>query len=311
MKVSIIIPTYNRNKILCDTIKNILSFQDHYHELIVVDQTTEHDAETEFFLEKLSGEKKIILLHLDYPNLPNARNAGIKKSTGDIVIFLDDDVVINENFIPAHLSEYDDPKTACTTGPVRIINSRKMENALFEKRFSLKIVLKRLFFFFARVKASYVSRFGVISDFSMAKKCYADTGIGCNFAFRRTIFETCGFFDTTYTGNAIREDTDMCLRVKRNGYNIIYSPRAGLVHFMENSGGTRSSNTDDYWKTFLRNQCYFYIKNFSSPKFLIRFVLIFNLLQCKRNGIDALKIFSLSYNEARNSFKKPENNVPC
>jgi GT2 family glycosyltransferase len=309
MKVSIIIPTYNRNKILCNTIKNILLFRDYYHELIVVDQTTKHDAETGFFLENLSKEKKIILLHLNYPNLPNARNEGIKKSTGDIIIFLDDDVAINENFIPAHLSAYDDPKTGCTTGPVRIINSRRTENIVFKKHFSPKMILKIIFFFFARTKASYVSRFGVISDFSITKKCHADTGIGCNLAFRRVIFETCGFFDTNYTGNAIREDTDMCLRVKRTGYNIIYHPKAGLVHFMENSGGTRSSNTEDYWKNLLKNQCYFYIKNFSSPKFLICFVLIFNLLQCKKNGINALKIFSLSYDEARDLFKKPEINV--
>jgi GT2 family glycosyltransferase len=304
MKISIIIATYNRNKILCDTIRNVLLFQKYYHELVVVDQTIEHDNETRLFLEGLVIEKKIIHLRLNYPNLPNARNEGIKSSTGDIIIFLDDDVEINEKFIPAHLSAYDNPDVGCTTGPVKVSNSRIKDNIVLKHCFSVKIVLKSIFFFFARRKVSYVSRFGIISNFSINEKRFADTGIGCNFAFRRVIFEVCDFFDINYTGNAIREDTDMCLRVKKAGYNIMYHPEAGLIHYMENLGGTRNSNVEDYWGNFFRNQCYFYIKNFSSAKFLIRLILTFDLLRCKKDGINALKLFSLSYDKARDLFKK-------
>jgi GT2 family glycosyltransferase len=300
MKVSIVIPTYNRNKMLCDTLKNILLFQDQYHEIIVVDQTVEHDKETSLFLENLRDQKKIILLCLDYPNLPNARNEGLKISTGDIVLFLDDDVEINGDFIPAHLSLYDNSEIGCTTGPVAIINLGKKNNIVFKNSFSVKPILKLVFFFFfSRKKTSSVSRFGVISDFSGTKQLYTDTGIGCNIAFRREIFAVCGFFDTNYTGNAIREDTDMCLRVRKAGYKIVYHPQARIVHYMENSGGTRNSNAEEYWKIFFKNQCYFYIKNFSSPKFLIRLVLIFDLLRCKKSGLNAKKIFSLSYDAAK------------
>jgi GT2 family glycosyltransferase len=269
----------------------------------VVDQTIEHDNETRLFLERLANEKKIIYLHLSYPNLPNARNKGIKTSTGDIIIFLDDDVEINANFIPAHLSAYDNPEIGCTTGPVKVNNSRTKDNIALKHSFSVKRVLKSFFFFFARTKVSYVSRFGIISNFSIKEKRFADTGIGCNFAFPRTIFEVCGFFDTNYSGNAIREDTDMCLKVKRAGYNIVYHPEAELIHYMENFGGTRNSNAEDYWGNFFRNQCYFYIKNFSSPKFLISFILTFDLLRCKKDGVNVLKLFSLSYDKAREILK--------
>jgi GT2 family glycosyltransferase len=291
MKVSIIIPTYNRNKILCDTITNILHFQDQYYELIIVDQTKEHDKETKVFLEKLKDNRKIILLYRDYPNLPNARNEGIKIAGGDIIIFLDDDVKISEDFIPTHLSLYNDSKIGCTTGRVVVVNSEKKSNIVFKNSLSIKSVLKTIFFFFARKKNSYVSRFGVISNFSGTKKLYADTGIGCNITFRKEIFTACGFFDPNYKGNAIREDTDMCLRVRKAGYKIIYHPQASLIHYMENSGGTRNSNSKEYWQSFFRNQCYFYIKNFSSPKLLIRLVLALDLLRCKKSGNDASKIF--------------------
>lgn len=297
MNVSIIIPTYNRNETLRKTLKNVLLFRDQYYELIVVDQTEKHDEETKRFLDNLEKEKKIALLHLDYPNLPNARNEGIRIATGDIILFLDDDVEINQDFIPAHLSLYDCPEVGATTGPVDIVNPEKDHNIVFTNSLSVKAVLKTAYFFFFRKKASYVSRFGIAANYSGRKKRYADTGIGCNLAFRREIFSSCGFFDVNYIGNAVREDTDMCLRVRKAGYKIVYHPRAKLVHYMENSGGTRNSNAEEYWKKFFQNQCYFYVKNFASPKFLIRFVLTLDLLRCKKSGVDAKKIFSLTYDK--------------
>lgn len=304
MNLSIIVPTYNRNAMLCSALQNILSFQDQYHELIVVDQTKEHDRETALFLDKLRAEKKIILLRLDYPNLPNARNEGIKAATGDIVLFLDDDVAINPGFIPAHLSLYDDPDIGATTGPVTVVNTGKNDNIVFKNSFSLKGLLKSLFFFFIRGKASRVSSFGIMANFSGAKELYADTGIGCNLAFRKSIFSVCGFFDANYAGNAIREDTDMCVRVRKAGYKIKYHPQAKLVHYMENSGGTRNSNAKEYWKIFFQNQCYFYLKNFSSPRFLIRLVLLLDFLRCKKSGLDGGDIFLQSYKNAQALLKK-------
>jgi GT2 family glycosyltransferase len=305
MNVSVVVPTYNRNAMLRRTLQNIVRFRDQYHELIVVDQTREHDPETARFLEGLKAEKEIILLRVDYPNLPNARNEGIKAAGGDIVLFLDDDVEINDGFIPAHLALYDNPEIGATTGPVNIVNLSKNDNIVFKNSFSLKAAIKAVFFFFIRRKASLVSPFGVMADFSGTKVRYADTGIGCNLAFRKKIFSRCGFFDVNYTGNAVREDTDMCARVRKAGYKILYHPRARLVHYMENSGGTRASNTEEYWKNFFQNQCYFYLKNFSSPRFLIRLVLILDLWRCKKSGVDAGNIFLLSYRNAKALLEKP------
>jgi GT2 family glycosyltransferase len=304
MKLSIIIPTYNRNAMLRDTLQNVLAFREQYHELIVVDQTKEHDAETALFLDRLTHEKKITLLRLDYPNLPNARNEGIKAATGDIVLFLDDDVAINADFIPTHLALYEDPEIGATTGPVTIVNTGKENNIVFKNSLSLKAVLKALFFFFIRGKASRVGPLGVMADFSGTKERYADTGIGCNLAFRKHIFSRCGFFDINYAGNAIREDTDMCVRVRKAGYKIKYHPRARLVHYMENSGGTRNSDAEAYWKIFFQNQCYFYVKNFSSPRFLIRLVLFPDILRCKKGGLDGKGIFLRSHKNAQALLKK-------
>ena len=46
VNLSIIIPTYGRDRVLCDTIAALLVVRDPAGELLVMDQTPTHDAET-------------------------------------------------------------------------------------------------------------------------------------------------------------------------------------------------------------------------------------------------------------------------
>lgn len=76
MKISIVVPTIQRNSLL--TLLASLHGQD-YHELIIIN---DHDK-----------------------NRSKARNIGAKASTGDIILFLDDDVVVAPDFI-THLKRF-------------------------------------------------------------------------------------------------------------------------------------------------------------------------------------------------------------
>jgi len=299
MNVSIIIPTYNRNEMLCKTITNILSFEAQYHELIVVDQTKEHDPKTQTFLQNLIKNKKIIYIFIDYPNVPNAMNRGVKEASGDIILFFDDDVAINENTIPSHLSCYSKPDIGCVTGKVIIQNTEQEGNMVLKNSITLKIYIKAFLFLFLKKRASYVGRLGVLSNFTGDKTLSADSCIACNASFRKEIFSRCGFFDVNFTGNAVRFETDMSVRLRRSGYKIIYLPQAAIIHYMDNAGGTRTAVNETYWHTIFKNQCYFYIKNFRYSYFTIMFIHLFDFLRCKRHGITPLPIFRKAYNEAK------------
>jgi len=298
MKVSIVIPTYNRNEMLCKTIANILSFEHQYHELIVVDQTKEHETQTRLYLDSLISGKKIKYIYADYPNLPNARNVGIKEASGDIILFFDDDVEINKDTIPSHVSGFSLADVGCVTGKIMIQNTKQDGNKVLENTGTLKKRLKKLLFFFLRKRASYVGRLGVLSNFLCEKILPADSCIGCNMSFKKEIFIKCGSFDSNFTGNAVREDTDMSVRLRRGGYKIMYIPQAAVVHYMENTGGTRAAADDEYWRNIFKNQCYFYLKNFHYSRIYIMFLQIFDLLRCKKSGKNALSIFAKSYDDA-------------
>jgi len=222
VRISIIIPTYKRNEMLRKTLSNIVSFERQYHELIVVDQTKEHDPQTRQYLDNLISGGKIKYIYEAYPNLPNARNVGIVKASGDIVLFFDDDIEINENTIPSHVSGFSEQNIGCVTGKVTIQNANQTGNKVLENKGTLKKIIKTLFFIFLRRKAAYVGRLGVLSNFSGDRILPSDTCIGCNMSFRRDVFVKCGFFDVEFSGNAVREDTDMSVRLRRNGYKIVY-----------------------------------------------------------------------------------------
>jgi len=298
MKVSIVIPTYNRSQMLCKTLANIISFEHQYHELIVVDQTEDHDPQSKQYLDKLIMEKKINYIFVDLPSAPNAKNIGIENASGDIVIFFDDDVEININTIPAHVSGLTQPDIGCVTGKVIIQNVNHDGNKVLTKRSSLQKKLKTVLFLFLHKKASYVGRLGVLAFFTGNKTLPSDTCIGCNMSFKKEVFLKCGFFDIKFTGNAVREETDLSVRLRHCGYKIMYIPQASIIHYMNNTGGTRAAVNEAYWFSFFRNQSYFYIKNFKYSRKNILFIQIFDIFRCKRLGLKAFHIFGQAYKAA-------------
>jgi len=298
VKVSIIIPTYKRDEMLCKTLSNIVSFERQYHELIVVDQAREHHPQTRQYLDKLISGGKIKYIYEDCPNLPNARNVGVEVSTGDIVLFFDDDIEINENTIPSHISGFSETNIGCVTGKVTIQNADQSGNKVLKNKGTIKKLIKLLLFTFLRKKAAYVGRLGILSNFSEDRILPSDTCIGCNMSFRKEVFRKCGLFDVKFSDNAVREDTDMSVRLRRNGYKIAYIPKASVVHFMDNTGGTRTAASEAYWHAIFKNQCYFYIKNFHYSLLTILLIQIFDILRCGRQGFKVMPVFRQAYSAA-------------
>ena len=87
MKISVIIPSFNCEAYIAETINSVLNQTVKVHELIVLD-----DGSTDKSLEVLKtfGDK-IILIPQDNKGVCQTLNSGIRQSTGDYVAFLDSD----------------------------------------------------------------------------------------------------------------------------------------------------------------------------------------------------------------------------
>ncbi len=79
---------------------------------------------------------------------------------------------------------------------------------------------------------------------------------GCCFLIKKDVLEKVGFFDDKYF--LYYEDADLCMRVKNNGYDILYAPKAVLWHKNASASGGSGSKLQDYYIT--RNRMLFGIR---------------------------------------------------
>lgn len=87
--ISVIIPTFNRAPYIVEAIESVLQQSASPVEVIVVD-----DGCTDGTSEILAGyEGKIVCIRQENRGIGAARNAGIRRSRGDYLAFLDDDDV--------------------------------------------------------------------------------------------------------------------------------------------------------------------------------------------------------------------------
>ena len=105
-KVSIIIPTYNREEFITETIKSVLNQTYKDFEIIVVD-----DGSTDNTKQKLELFKsKIKLIEQKNSERAIARNNGVKNSSGEYIAFLDSDDLWIKNKLENQVNFLDEKK---------------------------------------------------------------------------------------------------------------------------------------------------------------------------------------------------------
>jgi GT2 family glycosyltransferase len=117
--ISVIIPTYGREEPLRDTLEDVLKQDYPTFEILVVDQTPTHKPEIQAYLEQLAGDRKIHWFRVDWASLPGARNYGVRRASGDIILFIDDDVQMPAGCLKAHARNYlERPEVGAVAGRV-------------------------------------------------------------------------------------------------------------------------------------------------------------------------------------------------
>ena len=208
--VTVGIPTYLRDKVLVDTIRQVLEQDPAPDSILVVDQTPSHDAETEAFLRDRHDRGLIRHLHQEEPSLTGARNRILAESTSEVVIFIDDDVELPPGFVAAHASNYSDEEVNVVAGA-----------------FLLKQNLER---HFRELKAQPGVR---PADSSEDVR-------GGNHSVRRTAAIAAGGYDENFIGPAQGEENDFSLRLRKIcGGKQIYDPKSWLCHLRVPTGGCR------------------------------------------------------------------------
>lgn len=239
MKVSLVIPTYNRELDLVKCLECALTQDYKILEIILVDQTKKHNDETEDFLRTHSAQIK--WLRPNFASVTKARNEGVRQSTGEIIVMIDDDTTFTNDFISQHVKAHE---------KYDIVQGRVVEE-------DSKI----------NTHPTWVNRW---LKFSGGNNClrdgFANSITGCNFSFKRSLYDKIGPFDERFQGVAIHEDGDFGHRAWKAGYQIFYSSKAMLFHHKAMTGGVETGLERDYFfkPAYYRSELLFCKKHFSA-----------------------------------------------
>lgn len=210
MRVSCIIPTLGRGKILCDTIGMLLAQSHRPHEVIIIDQTEAHDEVTRQALTEWETKRCIGWLHQKELNASLARNTGALAATGDVLLFLDDDIEIKTDFVASHVRNYGDPDIVAVAG--QVLEGRRH-------------VVSNL------PAAAENEDFGwIYFPKNYGNRCLTHWMTSTNFSIRKDIFVSVGGMDANYLKGAFREESDFAQRFQRAGYRFLFDPEASLYH---------------------------------------------------------------------------------
>lgn len=228
IKISVIIPTYNRcrsvNRLLAALAKQTFP-KDNYEVIVSIDGSDDGTIEmiNNFDSPYLLRSKWIL-----NSGRASARNHGIALAEGDILIFLDDDMIPTPNLISAHY-----------------------EHQLMESKLGIigSAPIK------LNTNSTPIARY-IASEFNSRQKKMSsdlyqfriwDFYIG-NFSIRRNLLESIGTFNESFIKYGY-EDIELAQRLIDVGVKIIYEPKAKCEQFYNENFRDLAKKTIDAGKT--------------------------------------------------------------
>lgn len=242
--VSVVIITRNRPQMVQDCLEHLRKQTVSPGEIIVVDSSTGEDTQAE-----LDGYPEVVRLRIPdgRNNMPQARNLGIEHARGEIIAFIDDDSMVREGWLRHLVDGYSLPDVGGVGG--RVVDEYEDTRVnLQDQRIGL-----------VRESGLITANFGLDPGHPVEVDHYR----GCNMSFRKDALLPIGGFDHNYTGGNTLEETDVCIRVKRAGYRLIFEPRAVVDHLGVRWLGfqKRAPGILEFFHG-TKNYAYFFFKNF-------------------------------------------------
>lgn len=207
--VSVCVVTYERATFLMRCLESLASEAADINEVVVV------DASLAPMQEATQGAYPGIW-YVHAPHLAGwmtrSRNEGLLHVTSDILAFVDDDVVVRPGWAAAMRRAFRDTTAAAVVG--RTCNGQPGEETYPKP-------IGRLL------------RDGTLTDgfaASVKGRIQVDHGIGANMSFRSAVLAELGGFRDDYPGPALREDTDVFLRIGALGYQSLFDSEVCVDH---------------------------------------------------------------------------------
>jgi glycosyltransferase involved in cell wall biosynthesis len=223
-RVSVIVPTKGRSKHLREALASLNAQSFPVHELVLVDDSSEDEYRQNeaVVLEFASQGGKFPIRQVKGrgKGAADARNQGAELSEGEILSFIDDDVVLDKDYYLRMMESFSDPTVAGVTGVVTNPHVPSGIWLLFSKVFFLSTVSH---------SKGHMRRSGY-PCYLLDSQASTEVGVmsGCNMSLRRAVFME-HLFDPRLSGYSYLEDADLTHRISKD-HRLLLDPRCQLVH---------------------------------------------------------------------------------
>ncbi|HEX8333400.1 MAG TPA: glycosyltransferase [Segetibacter sp.] len=250
-KATIAICTYNRARLLQLCIESLskLSFNMAEFEVLLVDNnSTDNTVEVAGTINTLYPQLNFRYVLETKQGVANTRTRCALEAKGEIVAYIDDDCIANENWLENIVEFYNSHPEAMSTGG--------------------KIVPK-----YVVPVADWFGKYfwGLVGNYDLGKEVFQMRGVrypsGANMHFRKAAFDKYGYFDSNLgrSGKSLMagEEKAMYLKLINNNEKVYYLPHVVVHHHVEGNkfdkayvrrhsygigGSERLMNAGNNWK---------------------------------------------------------------
>lgn len=214
MEISVVVPTFNRREMVKRTVESLFAQKfpaSQYEIVVVVDGSEDGTADV---LRAMKAPCRFSILEQENGGLAAARNSGARVAEGDLLLFLDDDMLCVPELVEAHVEAH--RNVARTVGFGCIFLSPESPPSLAAECFN-----RELGAFYLRQKAQEAD---AVEDLEH---------VFGNSSLPRELLREAGGFDE---GFRMREDLELWVRLAGMGVRSSYVERAVAYQYYAKSG---------------------------------------------------------------------------
>jgi cellulose synthase/poly-beta-1,6-N-acetylglucosamine synthase-like glycosyltransferase/spore germination protein YaaH/peptidoglycan/xylan/chitin deacetylase (PgdA/CDA1 family) len=199
-QVTVLIPAYNEEAAIVQTIKAALACDYPKLEILVMDDGST-DQTPNLVRANFGNDPRVRMISQPNRGKPAALNHGLEEATGEVIISIDGDTIVDPEAIPRLVRHFADPKVGAVAGNVKVINRNRWLTRWQALEYITSQNLEK-------------RAFDLLNCIPVVP--------GAVGAWRTSVLRD----HHGFSGDTVAEDTDLTLTIRREGWKILYDEDA-------------------------------------------------------------------------------------
>jgi GT2 family glycosyltransferase len=227
-RVSLIVPTRDKVGLLCQCIDGLLDGTDYPNLQVLIVDNGSREPETLSYLASVTARPRVEVLTYDRPfNFSAINNFAVEWANGEFVGLVNNDIkVIRDDWLREMVAQAARPKVGAVGAKLYYENGAIQHAGLIT---GIHAIAGHVYRGSSRHDDGYFGRLHMVQEMSCVT--------GACMIIPRTVYRQVGGMDEVNLPVAYN-DIDLCLRIRKLGYRVLWTPFAELAHLESASRGS-------------------------------------------------------------------------